>query len=193
MKEGRDSGARRMADTALQRVAVAAAELDTKAPAVHGHEIADVSGLQAVLDGKAAAAHTHSYLPLTGGTLTGPLAISYAGAMATYVIPAGSDGRFEFTVGGAQVGGLSASGSEMAIFSQWNTDLAFMVGGAVVGKFDSMAGGFDVKAHIRIDGTQVVGPRQAAIPDDASGAANQATVNSILAALRAHGLIGLIA
>lgn len=35
----------------------------------------------------------------------------------------------------------------------------------------------------------VIGDQQAAIADDASGAANQATVNAILAALRAHGLI----
>jgi hypothetical protein len=31
--------------------------------------------------------------------------------------------------------------------------------------------------------------QQAAIADDASGAANQATVNAILAALRAYGII----
>lgn len=35
----------------------------------------------------------------------------------------------------------------------------------------------------------IVGPKQAAIADDASGAANEATVNAILAALRARGII----
>lgn len=35
----------------------------------------------------------------------------------------------------------------------------------------------------------VIGTRAAAIPDDASGAANQATVNLILAALRANGIV----
>lgn len=44
-------------------------------------------------------------------------------------------------------------------------------------------------AEYRVNGTKVVGARGAAIADDASGAANQATVNAILAALRAHGLI----
>lgn len=38
-------------------------------------------------------------------------------------------------------------------------------------------------------GVKVLGAQQAAITDDASGAANQAKVNAILAALRAHGLI----
>jgi hypothetical protein len=42
---------------------------------------------------------------------------------------------------------------------------------------------------LKVGANQVVGARQAAIADDASGAANQATVNSILAALRTHGLI----
>ena len=51
--------------------------LDAKAAIGHSHTIADTTGLQTALDGKqasgsyAAASHTHSYLPLTGGTLTG--------------------------------------------------------------------------------------------------------------------------
>lgn len=43
------------------------------AAAVHTHVIGDVSGLQAALDGKSAVGHTHSYLPLSGGVLTGQL------------------------------------------------------------------------------------------------------------------------
>lgn len=43
--------------------------------------------------------------------------------------------------------------------------------------------------ELRVSGQKVVGARQAAIADDASGATNQATVNAILAALRTHGLI----
>lgn len=42
---------------------------------------------------------------------------------------------------------------------------------------------------IKINGTQVVEQQQSAIPNDTSGAPNQATVNAILAALRSHGLI----
>lgn len=56
--------------------------------------------------------------------------------------------------------------------------------------WERRAGGALNDALERIDAIQtVVGPQQAAIADDASGAANQATVNAILAALRAHGLI----
>lgn len=40
-----------------------------------------------------------------------------------------------------------------------------------------------------VGGKRVVGPQHRAIRDDRSGAPNQATVNAILAALRAHGLI----
>ena len=39
----------------------------------HNHIISNVDGLQTALDGKAASGHTHSYLPLSGGTLTGTL------------------------------------------------------------------------------------------------------------------------
>jgi hypothetical protein len=39
----------------------------------HNHTIANVDGLQTALDGKAATSHTHSYLPLSGGTMTGVL------------------------------------------------------------------------------------------------------------------------
>lgn len=42
---------------------------------------------------------------------------------------------------------------------------------------------------VKIDETQVVTAQQPAVADDVSGAVNQATVNAILAALRAHGLI----
>jgi hypothetical protein len=47
----------------------------------------------------------------------------------------------------------------------------------------------NVNDGLRVEGTQVLSTQQAAIADDVSGASNQATVNSILAALRAHGLI----
>lgn len=43
--------------------------------------------------------------------------------------------------------------------------------------------------RLRIDGTAVLNAQQGAIPNDASGAVNQGTVNAILTALRAHGLI----
>lgn len=37
----------------------------------HAHVISNVDGLQTALDGKAASSHTHSYLPLSGGTVSG--------------------------------------------------------------------------------------------------------------------------
>lgn len=41
----------------------------------HNHTIANVDNLQTTLDGKAASSHSHSYLPLSGGTLTGALTL----------------------------------------------------------------------------------------------------------------------
>lgn len=38
----------------------------------HNHVISNVDGLQSALDGKASSNHTHNYLPLSGGTVTGP-------------------------------------------------------------------------------------------------------------------------
>lgn len=42
----------------------------------HNHTIANVDNLQTTLDGKAASSHSHSYLPLTGGTVTGQTTFS---------------------------------------------------------------------------------------------------------------------
>lgn len=44
-------------------------------------------------------------------------------------------------------------------------------------------------AGLVLGGKRVVGPQHQPIPNDKSGAPNQATVNAILSALRAHGLI----
>ena len=49
---------------------------DYAAAKSHTHAISQITNLQATLDGKAAASHTHSYLPLSGGTLTGNLYIN---------------------------------------------------------------------------------------------------------------------
>jgi hypothetical protein len=42
----------------------------------HNHTIANVDNLQSSLDGKAASSHSHSYLPLSGGTVTGQTTFS---------------------------------------------------------------------------------------------------------------------
>ena len=48
----------------------------------HNHTIAQITGLQSALDGKSDTGHTHSYLPLSGGTLTGNLtAPTFIGAL----------------------------------------------------------------------------------------------------------------
>ena len=57
-------------DMGLQDEAIAG-----KADSVHTHEISNINGLQSALDGKAASSHTHSYLPLSGGTMTGSLGL----------------------------------------------------------------------------------------------------------------------
>ncbi|MEE4383440.1 MAG: hypothetical protein V2J02_15680, partial [Pseudomonadales bacterium] len=77
----------------------------TFAPSAHGHAIADVTGLQAALDGKAAASHTHSYLPLSGGTLTGNLEIDRA-----------SDSYIRFRSSGIIKGYLYSNGSSQTGF-----------------------------------------------------------------------------
>lgn len=72
------------------------AALDGKAPLVHTHAIADVSGLQSALDGKAKSSHTHSISNITnlqttldakadlsGATFTGPVTVSVSGDGAT--------------------------------------------------------------------------------------------------------------
>lgn len=41
----------------------------------HNHVISNVDGLQSALDGKASSSHTHSYLPLSGGTMTGNISM----------------------------------------------------------------------------------------------------------------------
>lgn len=75
------------------------------APTVHGHAIADTTGLQAALDGKsatthnhdatyAALTHAHSYLPLSGGTLTGRLIVSYATSNEGLQVNNGGAGYF---------------------------------------------------------------------------------------------------
>jgi hypothetical protein len=52
-------------------------------------------------------------------------------------------------------------------------------------RFDTL----HLSGGVNVDGVQVVGSRQASIPDDQTASSNKTTVNAILAALRAHGLI----
>lgn len=76
-----------------------------------------------------------------------------------------------------------AAGAEVAHW-RWNN---------TSGRWELIVGGTLAVAYnasgLLINGVKVLGPQAAAIADDASGAANQATVNMILARLRTHGLI----
>ena len=54
----------------------------TFTPSSHTHTISNITGLQSALDGKAASSHSHSYLPLSGGTITGT---TNFGSAATYI------------------------------------------------------------------------------------------------------------
>lgn len=68
-------------------------ELSELAVSSHTHEIADIKDLQAALDGKAAASHTHSYLPLSGGTVSGNLTVT--GTLKGATVQATSDKRLK--------------------------------------------------------------------------------------------------
>lgn len=48
----------------------------TYSPSSHTHSIANITNLQNILDDKAASNHTHSYLPLSGGTVTGDVTVT---------------------------------------------------------------------------------------------------------------------
>ena len=72
----------------------------------HNHTIANVDNLQTTLDGKAASSHSHSYLPLSGGTLTGTL--TGTSIVATTGIDAG---YFTKSITGAYIS-----------LKQWSTD-----------------------------------------------------------------------
>lgn len=68
-------------------------ELATLAPSAHTHAIADITNLQSTLDGKAASSHTHSYLPLSGGTVSGNLTVT--GTTSSDTFKATSDVRLK--------------------------------------------------------------------------------------------------
>ena len=59
--------------------------LSSKADSGHTHVIADITNLQSTLDGKAASSHTHSYLPLSGGTVSGDLTVTGTTNSGTFI------------------------------------------------------------------------------------------------------------
>lgn len=95
----------------------------TFTPSAHTHLISEITGLQTELDGKAATGHTHSYLPLTGGTLSGIL-IANGGVWSNHVgyNPAG-DG---YTLG---AGWVANYGMSLGEHGGNGTGLATMLSG----------------------------------------------------------------
>ena len=81
----------------------------TFAPSSHTHTISQITNLQTTLDGKAAASHTHSYLPLSGGTMTGT--IKYGGANYEIIRTGGDDTGWR--------GGLKYSWSSNTTIALW--------------------------------------------------------------------------
>jgi len=97
----------------------------TFSPSAHTHSIADVSGLQTELDGKAAASHTHAYLPLAGGTLTGPLTVKNV-REGVYVSPSLA---FLRSNGGFQFHTLTASGTMTIDLVEGESMTIHLIGG----------------------------------------------------------------
>lgn len=76
--------------------------LATKAPLVHTHAEADVTGLTAALAGKASTTHTHNagFATLVAGTIDVVLASITAGSVVLYAVKtlAGTPGSLSYTV-----------------------------------------------------------------------------------------------
>lgn len=75
----------------------------------HNHVISNIDGLQTVLDSKAASSHTHSYLPLSGGSLTGSIKTNIGGRNGEAISFYAGDGNGTGMVIGA--GGRTIIGS----------------------------------------------------------------------------------
>ena len=139
--------------------------------------------------------NTANYTILAGRSLAATSAGDYCAGFgfqnelaATYSFAAGRGNTT--TTSGSTALGLFSDGSSVA-----GSELAFRVG---VGSSDgnrvnaiavTEAGSVVAKQDFMVGADRVVGARRPAIADDSSGAANSATVNAVLAALRAHGLI----
>ena len=78
--------------------------------------ISDIANLQTTMDGKAASSHTHSYLPLTGGTVTGTVTVNGAinGMAVTQSTTDTTAGRL------LQVGDFGVGSSQPPIISNIN-------------------------------------------------------------------------
>lgn len=92
-----------------------------------------------------------------------------------------ANGAFRFFSGNGLTGECARFGS--SLWSPVTNGTANL--GSATAQFNNLY----IDSGVFHSGTKVLGAQQAAIADDASGAANQTTVNAVLAALRAHGII----
>lgn len=118
-------------------------------PSAHGHSITEVSGLQAALDAKQPAG---SYLPTTGGTLTGTLTIndSYLGVL---VLKGQGSGQTEYQVRQGIIGG-SVGGFSIYEVATGQNRIAIRPDGVVFINGRDVLGEMDGKAWLYIPDTR---------------------------------------
>lgn len=80
-------------NTMRQTVNTTESVLTGKANTVHGHAIADVTGLQTALNAKAATSHTHPSTQITDVTATGRSLLTAASAQAARDVIGASSGN----------------------------------------------------------------------------------------------------
>lgn len=123
-----------------------------------------------------------------GGQATGPTITISGGSTGMNFVASGSAIALEGTliVANGGTGATSAAGARSnlgAAASGVNTDITQLNGASQV----------DVSSHYAVSGTQVVTAQQPAIPDVSGGVTidteARAAINTLLAALRVHGLI----
>jgi len=94
-----------------------------------------------------------------------------------------------WSAGAPQVDGWIRGRRGSGIELSGTAGVALLHDGTTIANVTNSALNLAAGKEIQVNGIKVVGARQGAIADDVSGATNQVTVNSILAALRNHGLI----
>ena len=103
------------------------------APYTHpsSHSISFITGLQSALNGKSDTGHTHSYLPLTGGTLTGSLtATSFIGDLT---------GNASTATTATKLGTASVGSSQLPIYLNTGTATAITQANLRIGLFGATA------------------------------------------------------
>jgi hypothetical protein len=167
-------------------MAAALVAIGLRALAVHGHAIADITGLQSALNGKAAQAHTHA---LAGLSDTGGLAAPTSGQVPIFLAGAWSLASIlvspDFT--GTRTAPTAASGTnttQIATTAFVKAALDAMLG-AAPGQLDTLvelAAALGNDANFAATMTAALGGKQplAAVLTSLAGVAGAATANKIL-------------